>query len=311
MIRWKTLKKYLPVIGILLFLYILIRLDISSILVAVSKANLLYLLIALFLVLIFFIFQTLKWHVIARKQKIKVPFWDSFKIDIISNYYGFITPSKIGTVSRAGYLKKYAGGLGKGISNFVLDKILDLTSLAFLALVFFSVFREKLGVLSIWYFVAMFLVFVFMLIMISNKKWMKFFARIVYRKFVPKKSGKKARGAFESFYKDMPSKTFLSGVFLINLLTWISIYTINYFVGLSLGISIPYVYFLAVLPITTLVAQIPITISGLGTREATMIGLFGLFSVDPVKIFSMSLLSILITNIIPAIFAIFMTLKEK
>jgi uncharacterized membrane protein YbhN (UPF0104 family) len=69
---------------------------------------------------------------------------------------------------------------------------------------------------------------------------------------------------------------------------------------------------LVILPVATLVAQIPITINGLGTRELTMISLFGLFGIDAVTVFSMSLLGIIITNIIPSLIAmIFIYQKEK
>jgi hypothetical protein len=121
----------------------------------------------------------------------------------------------------------------------------------------------------------------------------------------------KTRTLFDSFYRDLPSLGFLIPAFAINLLNWFVNYTILYFISLALGIEVKFSYFLIILPISTLVAQIPITINGLGTRELTMISLFGILGVSAVKVFSMSLISIFINNIIPSIFAIIFLLTES
>jgi hypothetical protein len=121
----------------------------------------------------------------------------------------------------------------------------------------------------------------------------------------------KTRTLFDSFYRDLPSLGFLISAFAINLLNWFVNYTILYFISLALGIEVKFSYFLIILPISTLVAQIPITINGLGTRELTMISLFGILGVDAVKVFSMSILSIFIINILPAIFAIILMIKKR
>jgi hypothetical protein len=134
---------------------------------------------------------------------------------------------------------------------------------------------------------------------------------VIYRKLVPKSMKSKAKATFHSFYEDLPNKRFLLLVFILNLVSWIVNYAVIYLIGLSLDIELRFIYFLAILPLATLVAQIPITISGLGTREITLIGLFGVFGIEAVKVFSMSLLAILLTNILPAFLALFLIFREK
>ena len=95
----------------------------------------------------------------------------------------------------------------------------------------------------------------------------------------------------------------------MSMINWVVLYLSIYFIGLSLGINISFLIFLAVMPIATLVGYIPITISGLGTREAVLIGLMGLFAVESTKVLSMSLLNIFIGGIIPSIIAIFLIIK--
>jgi len=89
------------------------------------------------------------------------------------------------------------------------------------------------------------------------------------------------------------------------------VYVVSFFIGKALGINLSFVYFLTILPKGTLVSLIPITINGLGTREATLIGLFALFGISAEKVFSLSMLSIVLSSIFPAIIAIFLIFKKK
>jgi len=144
-----------------------------------------------------------------------------------------------------------------------------------------------------------------------DKKRSKFLLRIFYKKLIPKKIKERIKKGFHSFYEDMPKKRYFILFFLLNLINWIISYTVVFFIGLSLGIDISFFYFLAILPIGTFVSLIPITINGLGTREAMLITLFSLFNINATKVFSMSILSLFFAGVIPAIIAIFLIFKEK
>ncbi len=307
----KNWKKYLSVIGIALFIYILIRLDIVKVISVISHAKLSYLVLAALTVFLILVVQTFKWFVIAKKQKIDVPFSKAFKINFITKFYGFVTPSKIGTVTRAGYLKKYTKNIGKGFSNFVLDKILDICSVFFLAIFFSYLFKEKFSFLPLNLFIALFVTFIFASFIFINKKRSRFLLKIFYRKFVPERVKEKARVTFNSFYENMPKKRYIVLFFFLNIANWIIIYLLSYFVALSVGIKLPFIYFLAVLPIGTLISLIPITINGLGTREAALISLFGLFGIEATKVFSMSILVLFINGVLPSLIAIFIIFKNK
>jgi len=308
------IKKILPFIGIAIFIYLVIRLDITNIIKQIRSANLAYLFLAVLLLCVYVLFQTTKWYVIARAQKIKVPFKKAIKINIITNFYGFVTPARLGSAMRAGYLKKYTGGIGKGLSNFVIDKVLDLGSIFILAIAMGFIFRNKLGFISsnsLYILIALFLLFVLLFLVFYKKSATKFLLRVVYRKLIPESMKAKTKTTFESFYKDIPSLSVVFIAFIINLLTWTINYLISYLIGLSLGIELNFIYYLAIYPIATLIAQIPITISGLGTREFTLIGLFSLFGAEPVKVFSMSLVSMILIDVVPSLAAIILLIGKR
>jgi len=308
----QIVRRLLPIIGISIFIYLLIKLNIINILKEIEKVNWYYLSIALIFIFIFFITQTLKWFVIARKQKIEIPFKDAFKINLISNFYGFVTPSKIGSIMRIDYLKKYKGDTGKGLSNFVIDKVLDLSSLFILAIGFGIIFYANLISTAYWLLIfSIFAIMITLSLIFYKKELSRPLLKFIYRIFIPKKFKEKSREIFYSFYQDMPSLGFLLLVFVLNLINWVLDYLLIYYVGLSLGISMKFIPFLVIMIISTLVAQIPITINGLGTRELTQISLFGLFGVEAVKVFSMSLLNIFLTGIIPSLVAILFLFRKK
>jgi hypothetical protein len=311
--KWDKIKKYFIIIGIALFIYLLIKLDVRKIIGEVREINIYYLLIAVSLFLIYLIFQTLKWFVIARKQKVEIPFREAFKINVIANFYGFVTPARIGSITRATYFKDYKGGSGKGLGNFIIDKILDISSLLLLAIGFGFLLYKNIKIISTSYlyvFIGIFLLIILFSLIFYKKKSSKFFLKFLYH-LIPERLKNKARLSFESFYENMPPFGFLILVFILNLVTWVIDYMTMYFIALSLGVDIHPIFFLVILPISTLVAQIPITINGLGTRELTLISLFGLFGVEAVKVFAMSVISLVISGIIPAVIAIFLILFKK
>lgn len=305
------IKKYLPIIGIAIFLYILIRLDISIILSEMFKINLIFLLASFFLLFLLMITQTTKWFVIAKAQKIGVPFLESFKINLITNFYGSITPSRLGTLIRAEYLKKYTNKFGKGLSNFIIDKVLDIISLLLISIVFSFIIINQLGLVLTLNLLFFLLILSFLSIIFMDKRKSKFLLRWIYRILIPKKMKEKAKTTFEEFYEDMPKKKYFLLFFLTNLINWFIVYLIVFLIALGLGINLPFIIFLALYPLGTLSTMIPITIAGLGTREAVLISLFSIFNISAEKVFSLSLLVFIITIIIPAIIGAILIFVNK
>jgi uncharacterized protein (TIRG00374 family) len=304
--KWRRL---LPIIGIAIFIYLLIRIDLRVVVREIVNANVFYILLTIVFLFLLLLFHTIKWFVIARKQDIRIPFKESFKITLITCFYEFIVPSKLGTILRVEYMKKYAS-FGKGLCNFTLDKILDLSSIIFLAIIFSFVFKDKLA-LPIGFFILVFVVFIVATLFFLKKERSKFVLRIFFKRFVPEKMKEKAKSVFDNFYDHIPKKRYFPLFFILNVISWVIIYAISFFVGLSLGIDLPFYVYLGVFPIATLIALIPISINGLGTREVALVSMLSLFGVSAAKAFSMSIISFFITTIITAIIGSFLIWKIK
>ena len=307
----KNWKKYFSVIGIALFIYLIVRLGLGNIIGEIEKADISLLLLAVLFMVFYLFLQTIKWFVIAKKQNINVPFREAFKINLISNFYGFVTPSKIGVITRAEYLKKYTNNIGNGMSNFVIDKALDTASVFLTAIAFSFIFEDKFSFSLRYYLLAVFLFFAIAIYIFQNKERTRFLLRFFYRKLIPEKSKERTRITFNSFYESMPKKRYFIFFFFLNIVAWLVTYISTYFIALSVGINLPLHYFLSILSIGTIVSLIPITINGIGTREATLIGLFGIFGIEATKVFSMSVLSLIIGGVLPALISFFFLFRKE
>ena len=306
------IKKYLPIIGIAIFIYLLFKLDIASVFNEIKNANPSFILMTVFFTFVSFFTSTIKWYAIARKQNMNLPFFYAFKVNLIAIFYGFVTPSRIGSIARVEYLRRFNGDkVGKAVSNYVLDKMLDFCSLFILVIISGFLLKNILPATHVKYAVAGLLaIFVFALVF-KEKERTRFFLKLFYIKILPKKIKETVKEGFDSFYEDMPEKKYFVLFVFLNLLNWIAIYSTSFFAGLSIGLNVSFIYFLLFMPAVTLIGQIPITISGLGTREAAMISLFGLLGISATKIFSMSLINLVINGIFPAIIGMLLILENK
>ena len=100
-------KKWLSLIGVIIFVYILWHIGWTDLTSSFKKINLFYFLIAVLMVVPLLMLYTYKWFVILKLQGFKVPFFRLFLISLIGIYYGSITPSRGGAIIRSVYLKDY------------------------------------------------------------------------------------------------------------------------------------------------------------------------------------------------------------
>jgi len=310
--NWKVIKKFFPIIGIGIFIYILIKIDVTKVFEEIKNVNIYLFSIAVILTFLSLITQMLKWFILAKSQGMNIPIMKAFKINIISYFYGFITPAKVGNIVRANYLKEYSGGDSSlGVTNFIIDKILDLLSLVIIVVIFSFSFKNIISKNYFYISLLFFIIFIVCIFIFKDKERSKKILRSIYIYLIPKKIKGVLKNSFYSFYKHLPQKKYFILFLLMNMINWIVIYLSIFFIGLSLGIQISFLKFLVIFPIATLVGYIPITISGIGTREVVLISLMGIFGIESSKVISMSILNILIGGMIPSSIAIFLIMKKS
>jgi uncharacterized protein (TIRG00374 family) len=76
----------------------------------------------------------------------------------------------------------------------------------------------------------------------------------------------------------------------IGIISWIPPFIYGYLLALSLGINIGLFFFILVIPVLSLLDLLPISISGIGTRDVALIFLFGLNGISAEQAVAFSLL---------------------
>ena len=100
-------------------------------------------------------------------------------------------------------------------------------------------------------------------------------------------------------------------VFLLSIISQFLLYLQAYFIALSFGINVPLVFFFAIVSLSSVITLIPISIQGLGTREAVLLYFFSYFSVDPSSTVLFSVSMVILLDLFVLVFGGYFSLKKK
>lgn len=301
-------KKFLPLTGLIIFLSLIFAIGPQNILNAFFEANPVLLLVAfLFFFPIIFI-QAFKWGLLLRYHGINLPFFDLLKIFLIGSFFATVTPGKLGSFIRIPYLKKKCNKSLLDCSiNVLTDRLMDVFSLFFIAaagIVFFP-FILQLNLLSpvILFFVFLFMLFFLFLL----KKNLSTVILLMYR-FLPQKFRQKNTGIKPGLLK-LGNWSFLKLLFL-SVTAQFLVMLHAYIIAVAFGISIPLQIFISIMAFSSIIVLIPISIQGIGTREAVLIYFFSFFSVDPSKTIVFSVSTLVLLYLFNIVFGGYLSVKE-
>jgi len=308
---FKHAKKFLPIIGVIILIYIIYNLDIEEIKTAFLSIKPIFIILALSLTLPRLLIRNYAWQLIQKEHKIKLSYFQSLKIFLIGYFYGSITPGYIGHLMRIPYMKeKTKEPYGKLFINSTIDSIVHTFSLYGMVIIgaflLIEKFPEILPIAIAWVIILVIIVIYF----IKKERGEKLLYKLI-KYFIPKKTKPNLNRFVKTFYNDFPSIKKMILPFVLGIFTWIIIFSQEYIIVIALGLDIPYLYFLLLFPVANVVGFIPITFAGLGTRELTAIVIFStLFAVSEEKIFVVSLVGFVITDIFTGFIGFLATLTE-
>ncbi len=309
------LSKILPVIGLALFVFIIARAGPLKIVQVLSDVDLYYLLLSIGMVALVTVLKGFKWKMVIGMHGCDYRFSQSVRVWLIGALTGIITPGRAGDLIRALYLNKHCKGLGRCISTVVIDRAIELA----VALVFASfgivLFSAWFGESALLYVVITFVVIGFALLgLMFRKSFMRRALRPIFRVFVPARHEDRMRASFHEFYGSMGDirkrRGSLAAVSIFSVGIWlIQILEVQIF-ALALGIQIDYLYMLAVLSIVVIIELIPVSVSGIGTRDAFLVFSLGLIGVSPELAIALSIVYLVLGYWINAAMGLFFWLKD-
>ncbi len=302
--------RFLPIIGIALFIYLLTTVDLSKLFNVIITISPLFLLLAVLVFILQLMLQMYKWNMLLNLQQLFLPYHKLFIMHLKSFFYGVITPGRIGSFIKLRYISQSTGkDLGTSASSVVIDRFLDTIVLALMALTgSFIILNNSPELSHLILIVSLILIVTFFVLM--NKKLTTYALFLFYKFLTPKKIKLTVKDSFDNFYATIPKKHKLILPFFVTIITWIITYTVAYMVALGLHINISFIAFITLYPIASFVGLIPITVAGLGTREAALVGIFSLYAIPPEQTIALSLIAFVISNILPALIGGILTIKD-
>lgn len=219
------------------------------------------------MVSIFFI--ALRWKTIIRIFSADIGLRSSLTYILISFMFGLITPGRLGEFIKVKYLSdKTKIGYLKSLATVIIDRIFDVLILALFILIGFS-FSKKITAPNE---LLLFLLFLYSLFLAGMFIWFRAFYKLIM-KIIPKK--------WEEGIIDLHiGRSVYIKSLGYSLLIWLIISVQAFFILLSLGISLPLPALISIVPLLTLSSMLPISIGGIGIREAISIYFLLNFSVS-------------------------------
>ena len=304
-------KKLLPIIGILLLLYIILNIDVTTIIAIFQSLDPLLAFVSLFAMIPILLMINIQWQYLLRKQKIQAGFTYTLKNIFIGYFYGFVTPGGFGGYLRALYLKDETNEpLPKCLGNIIIFNTIDFITLLFLgaigAIVLSSVypllFYLIIGVLSLVIFLLIFF--------LKKEHSYQTFTRL-FESRIFKLIKKHIDDPIDSFYDNLPKFRDLTIPFILSFSSWLLQFFEFFLIAQLFNITIPMIQMILIIAVANVIGVIPVSIYGLGTRDATLISLVSIYAIVPERIISLSLFWYVIIWLLPSIVGAGITLTES
>jgi uncharacterized protein (TIRG00374 family) len=182
------------------------------------------------------------------------------------------------------------------LSSIIIDRIIDIALLfifgstgVLLLLAFYNIEILSTGVLLL---IAAGLCVV--LYIVFTRAILSAVLRPFFNILIPSSIREKVHGYYDDFFTGcgifLRNRSGVATSIGIGVFSWIFPVLYGFFLASAIGIRLDPIFFIMVIPIISLIDLLPISISGIGTRDAVLIFLFGLQQLTPEQAIAFSLI---------------------
>ncbi len=291
----------LILITILIFIVLFTKVDLMETIKTLKKTNLSFFFLAIIISIISNIFICAhRWFLVLKELNGKISFKEVIFVKIGSYPLCTVMPFKSGELLKSVYLKKKKIlSFKKSTSSLLYNALVDMFALVILFVIGITLLHLHIFNL-IYPYIIFVVVLSFFYVLWKIEKTRKFLLGLL------KKNDYKFRNIIHdimiSFEKISLKKTILLTIYA-TIFNFFSV-LIYYIIFASINIKVPFNYILIFMPLVMLISQIPITVSGFGTREAAIVILFSKFA-DAEALLSVGLLVSFVNYMFPALIGLF------
>jgi uncharacterized protein (TIRG00374 family) len=283
------------IVSVGLLTYIFSSLDLWALVTVLSGAHPIWLIAALMMMFLGVIIRALRWQILLKAIGAPVPLAELTAIYLIGFLFNNLLPSGLGgDAMRMVELNRHTQRGSDTVTSVVVDRFLGISALQAIALVALLTNWGAVPAGIAYFTIAIFLGGLVIGYLLLNRSLyfklrqrLKLFQQITNIKFI--------NNMFESFQRyPLPA---LGRAYLVSILFNLTLILMYALIGTSLEAPVTLAQYAVIVPITSLLLLIPLSIAGLGIREASFQEFYGPLGVLPEVAVAMSLLVHLIGNI--------------
>ncbi len=281
--------KLLVSAGLLFLLYRKTPLD--GLLVLLADIDWRYLLPIAVLLFVNTVLSALKWRILLRCDQVDIPLATLTATYLIGSFYNLFLPSNIGGDSyRIFDIARKSGQTARSAVSVFADRFSGFLALVTLGLLSSVFVAHRLGNWSFFFGpLAIFLLLLLVLVALQRQSPVRrflAFSRLDRFPVILRLTEK----FFLSWQKYGRDRRLLLQVMLISLTFQLLVICVVYLLALSLHARVSFFYFSAFVPLITLMEALPISIYGLGIRDAGYVFFFGWAGLSDLQTRSLALL---------------------
>jgi uncharacterized protein (TIRG00374 family) len=290
-------KWLLRALGLILLIVLITRLDLEKIWATLQTTNLLLLTLAIAGFIPLILVKTIRWQALLKAQNLQMALWPAFLAYLGSLFLGYLTPGRLGEFVKALHVSRDCNvSIARSFSSVLADRIFDVYALLFVGC--FALPRVAVGgpaalILTITLILGTTAAFALFL---NDKSFGWFqqrglkFGKLGHRLFDDD------NGLLVEIRRGFGNLTAvrLLGITALTALAYSIYFGQCTLLARSLDLPLGYVPVMFAVGLGSLVALIPVSISGFGTREASIVAYLGTYNIDPESALSFSFL-ILVT----------------
>lgn len=283
----------LRLIGLVLLVVLIIRVDFAEVYRLVRQADSRLIALSVAAIVPLILVKTKRWQIILRAQEVYYALWPAFLAYFGSLFVGFLTPGRLGEFVKAFHVQKECDiSLARAVASVLADRLFDLCALLIVGIA--AVFAlpsipgsAKAGaVAALLLLVVPVILFLHAPLFERVQRWtLEGEGGIGRTLFGP-------RGWLTEIHLGLRQLSWAD--FLATSLLTVVAYTIFfgqcYLLALALDLSADFLAVTFAVALGSLITLVPISISGLGTRDAVLIAYLGTVGISAEAALGFSLL---------------------
>ena len=288
--RW-----FFRLIGIGIFILILYKINWAEFLRIIRQLNPYWVFTSLVLQGIALVVTTWRWKLIMERLDIHVSFGRSFIHQLVGTGVAMVTPGQLGEFVKVLYHRGLRIPVPESALSVLIDRLYDLFMLfvfGFLSLaILFGIQPNLVAAIAIVGGLVTLILFFIIRNKVDSAYWIAaFLARLspkAYKEMIRQKTRRLARKVVSM------SPVFVATCVLLSLTNYTLLVAKVYMLALAVHMDVSFWYIALAVPLCRLAGLLPISVSGIGTRDAMIIYLLSRVGVPAESSLILSLLSLI------------------